>query len=202
MKCDNPVTFTGILCIIFGALFFFMYYINTPDIKYSNPFELEAINDKYRYFNANYSTTECTRIKNDILLNNKTLYDIFPMHLKPTVSIIKAIYWITIIKCFYILFVLVCHVHNKPMFYFEFLVGASLLFLYAVLITIKFTLFEKYNNFLGCSNVNSNEFRKYNEIGKVYNYILISIFYLFYIALLLAFIFVRRHYLVNKHFYN
>ena len=124
------------------------------------------------------------------------------MHLKPIVSIIKAIYWITIIKCVYILFVLVGHVHNKPMFYFEFLVGASLLFLYAVLIIIKFTLFEKYNNFLGCSNVNSNEFRKYNEIGKVYNYILISIFYLFYIALLLAFVFVRRHYLVNNHFYN
>ena len=101
------------------------------------------------------------------------------MHLKPTVSVIKAIYWITIIKCVYILFVLVCHVHNKPMFYFEFLVGASLLFLYAALIIIKFTLFEKYNNFLGCSNVNANEFRKYNEIGKVYNYILISIFYLF-----------------------
>ena len=109
-----------------------MLNMNIPAYYESNPFENEDPSDKYYYFNNASASEECNEIKEDILIKDKTLSELFP-NPNSIIGIGKAVDWITLIICNYIFFMLfikeMTKLAHKVLLYFEIGVGSSFIFM-------------------------------------------------------------------------
>ena len=199
MSCNNPFCGVGCLCIFFGIIYYFMLYINIPAYYESNPLEKEEPSDKYYYFNNLSASEECNEKKEDILIDGKTLSELFP---NPNTIILlgKAIEWITLIICIYLFFMLsvrnINRFAHKILLYFEIGVGVLLLIFWIILIFKKSGL-EHYKDFLNCENINKDKIKTIPGVDKLYDVCMFIILYLFYIGLYFGSI-VARYYVFKK----
>ena len=195
MSCNNAFCGTGIFCIFFGLLYFFMLNMNIPAYYESNPFENEDPSDKYYYFNNASASEECNEIKEDILKKDKTLSELFP-NPNTIIGIGKAVEWITLIISIYIFFLLfikeMTKLADKILFYFEIIV-LFLLSLFWIIIIKERESLNDYKDFLNCNNVNRDKIKTIPDIDKVYDLCNFIIFYLFYIGLYFGYICARNY---------
>ena len=131
-------------------------------------------------------------IKNDIMKKNKTLSEIFPINPKVFIGIVTAIKWMTLI-IFICNFFMLCIKEwllskNKNLFKYELNVSFILVILENTLLIMGSKSIKKYENFLGCGNVNKNQFQKYKGMDDLYSLYGLVIFYIFYLSSYFSFI--------------
>ena len=195
MSCDNAFCGVGIFCIFIGILFFFILNANIPNYYESNPLGNEEPSDKYYYFNNASASEECNEIKEDILIKDKTLSELFP-NPNTMIGIGKAVQWITLIICIYISFLLFCRelkrlTHNI-LFSFEMFVGFLLSFFW-IMMYIERKGLDNYGDFLSCENVNRDKIKTIPDTGELYDMSMHIILYMFYIALYFGYIAARNY---------
>ena len=159
----------GSFCIIFGLLYFFMLNLNIPAFYESNPLGNEDPSDKYYYFNNASASEECNEIKEDILIKDKTLSELFP-NPNTIIGIANAVKWTTLFICIYIFFLLLCKEMKESahefLLRFEIFVW-FLLFLFWIIILFKKNGLNKYEDFLNCNNVNVDKIKTIPDVYSV-----------------------------------
>ena len=85
----------------FLAYCIFGLNMSIPAYYESNPLGNEDPSDKYYYFNNASASEKCNEIKEDILIKDKTLSELFP-NPNTIIGMGKAIQWITLIMCIFI----------------------------------------------------------------------------------------------------
>ena len=202
---DNAFCGAGVFSIFFGALFAFMLGYNIPDYYESNPLKSNDISEKYNYFTNSSASEGCNEMKEYILVNDKTLSEMFP-NPNTIIAIAKIIEWITIIVCIYLFCMLfvkrIKESIHKIFLYIEIGIGIFLSILWIIIITIEKTGCDKYNYFLGCENVNKDNIKTIPDFDDVYDLIFFIIFYIFYLALYFATIYARYYVFKNDGDYH
>ena len=202
---NNSFIGSGAFCIFFGIMYFFVLHNNIPASYKSNPLESNDTSEKYYYFNNASASEDCNKIKEDILVKDKTLSGMFP-NPNTIIAIAKAIEWITLIISIYLFFMLFVREIEKSchniLCYIEIIVGFLLSLFWIIIILIEKPGLDKYNDFLSCKNVNRDKIKTipdFDILQKIYFYIIL---YIFYIPLYFSTIFARNYVFKNDYDYN
>lgn len=134
---------------------------------------------------------------------NKTLSEIFPINPKVFIGIVTAIKWMTLI-IFICNFFMLCIKEwflskNKNLFKYELNAGFILVILEITLLIMGSKSIKKYENFLGCGNMNKNQFQKYKGMDDLYSLYGLVIFYIFYLTSYFSFI-IFRYYEIKERY--
>ena len=198
MLCNSQgFAVTSFICLLLGIGFHVMFNSNIPDSYDPNPFIYENNTDKFGYFNNNKSNDkDCNEKKEEIMKENKSLYEIFPINTEAIIIMAKMIQWITIIPDIDMFLIMIFKDYrlllNKIQFSIELIVGLILTLLWLIIMIKARMPINRYDDFLDCENVNKKGFQKYN-VGAANSASTSVIFYLFFLGLYFAIIILRNY---------